>query len=410
VALLENVFDGLGRAGAPGRVVGARLDLVRSIGVGYALHELRNRRAAGAFASDGRRAGYVERWSDAAGRLGGSATDLSRGFVELRVGGRQVVVWNHWVPLDDIVTLKLALDKPLVHRILDANGLPVPEHAFFDVDDLAPALEFMAGRDGPFVVKPIDLQGGTATTSGVRTVAQLRRARLRARRLSRRLLIERQVAGDNYRLLFLDGRLLDVVRRLPPQLLGDGRSSVRELLVAENERRYRASGGARTWELVADLDTVFTLERQGLTPRSVPAAGEAVLVKTVVNANGPEFNESARDQMSDALVADAARAASLLGVRLAGVDVITPDCQGSLAASGGVILEVNATPGLHYHYETRNPEDGVPVLIPILQTLVGQDATDAPQAGHPSPSRGIPGQPLRPLDDDAARLTHPASS
>ena len=389
LALLEYLLDGVGRAGPVGRSVGPRLDLMRSIGVGYAWRERRNRQAARAFASDGRRAGYVERWSEAAHELGGSATDLARGFVEVRVGDRRVVVWNHWVPLDDIVTLKLALDKPLVHRVLHAEGLPVPKHQFFDVGDLKPALDFMAAHDGPCVVKPTDLQGGTVTTAGVGTAAQLRRARLRARRVAQRLLIEGQVAGDNYRLLFLDGRLLDVVRRDPPQLVGDGHSSVVDLLAAENTRRYRENGGARTWELVADLDTVFTLERQGMTPRSVPPAGAPVVVRTVVNANGREFNESVRDRVSDALVADAARAARLLGVRLAGVDVITPDCERSLADAGGVILEVNATPGLHYHYETRNPEHAVPVLIPILETLIGQDPADVPLArdslGHDAP-------------------------
>jgi cyanophycin synthetase len=378
MAFLTNTFDALGRAGAPGRVLAPRLDLVRSIGVRYALGEQR-RRLAARLPSDGRRAGYVERWFDAARQLGVEATDLSRGFVELRRGENRIVVWNHWVPLDDIVTLKLTLDKPLVHRILTAEGLPVPEHALFNVVDLAPALDFLARQDGPCVVKPVDRQGGTVTTSGIWTAAHLRRARLRARRLSQRLLIERQVPGDNYRLLFLDGELLDVVRRYPPRLVGDGRSSVRDLLAAENDRRYSIAGGRGTWDLVADLDTVLTLEQRGLTLGSVPAAGESVVVKTVVNSNGPEFNESVRDQVSDAFVADAARAASLLGVRLAGVDLISPDCRQPLAAAGGVVLEVNATPGLHYHYEIRNPDQGAPVLIPILRALFdGSARADQP--------------------------------
>ncbi len=372
MALVDNVFDALGRVGAPGAAVSPRLDLMRSIGVGYAVGEARHRRRATAVPPDGRRAGYVERWSDAARELGGSAVDLSRGFVEVGVGDRRAMVWNHWVGLDDIVTLKLALDKPLCHQILAAQGLPVPEHAFFETGDLSPAIAFLTAREGPCVVKPIDLQGGTVTTSGVRTVAQLRRARLRARRQSRRLLIERQVAGENYRMLFLDGELLDVVRRLPPELVGDGRRSIGELMAAENRRRYVAAGGQRTWELVADLDTVFTLQAQGLTPRSTPADGARVMVRTVVNANGPEFNESARDEVCDELIGEAARAASLLGVRLAGVDVITPDCRRSLGDAGGVILEVNATPGLHYHYETRNPDRAVPVLIPILRRLLDE--------------------------------------
>ncbi|MEA2385232.1 MAG: hypothetical protein QOH72_5203 [Solirubrobacteraceae bacterium] len=379
---LSFLLDTLGRAGAPGRHVAPRLDLLRSVGLGYAWREQRHRRAARAGEGDGRRAGYLERWSQAAAEVGADAADLSRGFVELRRGDTRVVVWNHWVPLDHIVTLKRALEKPLVHRTLAEAGLPVPDHALFDARDLAPALAFLRRHDGPCVVKPVDLEGGAATTSGVVTPAQLRRARLRARRMSHRLLIEREVAGDNYRFLFLDGVLLDVVRRLPPRVTGDGRSSIRELVATENRRRHAAAGGARTWELVADLDSVFTLERAGLTLGSVPAAGASVLLKTVVNANGPENNETVLHRVDGALVADAARAARAVGVRLAGVDIITPDCGRSLADAGGVVLEVNATPGLHYHYEVRNRDERVPVLAPILQALFAEArASTAPRNG-----------------------------
>ncbi len=378
MAPLTNVaLDALGRAGSPGRAVAPRLDLLRSIGLRYALREQRHRRAARSLPSDGRRAGYVERWSEAACQLGAEALDLSRGFVELNDGGNRVVVWNHWVPLDNVVTLKLTLDKLLVHRILTADGLPVPEHALFHADDLAPALEFLSRQAGPCVVKPVDREGGMVTTGGIEIPEHLRRARLRARRLSRTLLIERQIPGANYRFLFLDGQLLDVVRRDPPQLVGDGQSSVRDLFAAENERRYAAAGGAQTWDLVADLDTVLTLERFGLTLSSVPAAGESVVVKTVVNSNGPKFNQSVREEVSDALLADAARAVSLLGVRLAGVDLITPDLRQPLSEAGGVILEVNATPGLHYHYDVRDPARRVPVLVPILRALLEDSARAA---------------------------------
>lgn len=369
---LSTLLDALGRAGAPGREIAPRLDLVRSIGPAYAWREHRHRQAS--VPSDGYRAACLARWSDAAHQMGAQATDLSSGFVELRRGSARVVVWNHWVPLDDIVTMKRALEKPFVHQILVGAGLPVPEHRRFDADDIGPALEFLDRQDDACVVKPVDREGGALTTTGIRTHAHLRRARLRARRLSRRLLIERQVPGDNYRFLFLDGKLLDVIRRRPPQVHGDGRSTVRELVAAENRRRRAAAGGARTWELVADLDTVLTLEHAGLTLASVPEPGESVTLKTVINFNGPENNASVRHEIGERLVADVALAAELVGVRLAGIDVITPDPQRSLEDAGGVILEVNATPGLHYHYDISNPEHGVPVLVPILHELLSAAA------------------------------------
>ena len=67
-------------------------------------------------------------------------------------------------------------------------------------------------------------------------------------------------------------------------------------------------------------------------------------------------------------------AARAVGVRLAGVDLITPDASLPLDAAGGVILEVNATPGLQYHYEVRDPVRATPVMAPILEALLGGTA------------------------------------
>ena len=155
--------------------------------------------------------------------------------------------------------------------------------------------------------------------------AQLRRACLRAGRESRDLLVERQAPGDVLRILLYHGEPLDVLRRRPPTVVGDGRSTIAELIAAENDRRFAAAAGERPWVLRADLDCVFALEHAGLSLRSVPPAGERVAVKTAVSQNGPADNESILGETSDELLAEAALAARTLGVRLAGVDVITRD-------------------------------------------------------------------------------------
>lgn len=364
------LLDALGQAGELGKRIAPRLDLIRSTGPGYAWRLSRERLARSQLPGDSGRPGYLELWSDAARAVGAEVADLGRGFVELRKAGSRTIVWNHWVPLDDVVTMQLALDKRLVHQLLAGAGLPVPEHVSFDADDLSPALEFLERHDTPCVVKPVDMMGGSMITTGIRTPAQLRRARLRARRQNDRLMIERQVLGDNYRFLFLDGRLLDVIRRRPPCVVGDGRSTVGQLLAEENRRRFAAAKGGRPWLLTADLDAMFTLEAAGLGLRSVPPQGVPVVFKTVINANGARDNESVRHDVGPELVAEAARAAELVGVRLAGVDVITADHRRSLDEAGGVVLEVNATPGLHYHYEISNPDEGTAVLVPILGALL----------------------------------------
>jgi cyanophycin synthetase len=161
-----------------------------------------------------------------------------------------------------------------------------------------------------------------------------------------------------------------VVRRHPPTVTGDGETDIVDLIARENRHRLDAAPAGRRQLLKIDLEAVFTLEAAGLTLASVPAPGTRVPVKTVVSQNGPQDNESVRGAVSEALIRDAALAARVTGVRLAGIDLITPDVTVGLAEAGGAVLEVNSPPGLHYHYEIRNPDDGVPIATPILHRLL----------------------------------------
>jgi cyanophycin synthetase len=358
------------RSGRPARELAIRLDLLRAIGPAEAWRRKRDDAKLARRNGDGRRPGYTRIWTDAASEVGGEVIDHSRGFLEVRRGAVTARVWNNWVGLDDLVTWRLSLDKALVHDLLTGARLPVPEHQPFEARDVAPARAFLGSAGAPCVVKPMAGAGGSGTTSAVRTTSQLDRAVLRARRHGRKLLIERQVPGDVYRFLFLDGDLLDVIRRRPPRVRGDGRSSLAELIASENRRRFAAAGAERPWLLRVDLDAVLTLKSHGLALSSVPSEGDWVAVKTAVSQNGTHDNESVLGEVAPELVAEARTAAELLGIRLAGVDVITADPGTGLGESGGVILEVNATPGLHYHYQVGDRDRAVAVAVPILRRLL----------------------------------------
>jgi cyanophycin synthetase len=285
--------------------------------------------------------------------------------------------------LDDTVTVRAALDKRYAHQELRRRGLPTPEHCEIRSDDFAAAASFLRSSGTPLVVKPAaGTGGGLGTTAGVRAERQLGRAMLLARRRSKQILLERQIPGDVYRLLFLEGELLDVVRRLPPHVTGDGQSTIAELIRQENERRMAARGHRGMPLITMTLDCLFTLESAGLTLRSVPDAGRRVQVKTVTNQSGPDDNFTIGNSVSSELVADARLAAVALGVRLAGIDLITTDPSQALAETGGVVLEVNAGPGLHHHYHVADPENATRVCIPILARLLEASAAQFDPRGH----------------------------
>jgi cyanophycin synthetase len=220
------------------------------------------------------------------------------------------------------------------------------------------------------VVKPADGAGGGGVTCSVESADDLGRAWIAASRLASRILVERAVPGDEYRLLFLDGRLLDVVRRAPPSLTGDGRSTVGDLIAVENQRRLDDGGRSEVTRLLhVDLECELTLRSHQLSLGSVPGKDSAVTAKRAVSDNARSQNVTVRE-LSDDLVATAAVAAGETRLRLAGVDLVTPDPTRPLRDAGGVVLEVNGTPGLHYHYQVADREGATQVAVPILEALL----------------------------------------
>jgi len=332
------------------------------------------------FQGESREQWYADLWREAAAELSAGFTALPSGFGEVRLGDRLTRVYQQMVMLDDPVTLKLAGHKPIVHHLLAAAGLPVPAYREFRWNALAPAAAFLSEQQAPCVVKPAAGTGaGRGVTTHVRCTRDLALAAARAAAHGRRLVIERQVPGESYRLLYLDGVLLDAVRRRPPGVLGDGTSTVRALIARENGRRSGRAGRAVVDVIPVDLDCRLTLEAAGHSLRSVPAAGCRVVVRGVSNHGSEEDTEGVREELGSALIDQGARAAAALGVRLAGVDVITPDVAAPLEAAGGVVNEVNTTPGLHFHYQVRNPAARTRVAVAILRTLLELPAPAAPR-------------------------------
>jgi D-alanine-D-alanine ligase-like ATP-grasp enzyme len=353
------------------RDAAARLDLLLSTGPRYAwrlAHESRLLQGSGSDANDRVYAGI---WAEAAEAVGAEIEHLPSDVIELRLGASSTRVWRQWVMLDDVVTVRVALDRTLSHRLVSGAGLPVPTSRRAPVSDLSGVADMLDEPGALCVVKPATgTGGGRGTTAGVRTRAQLARAALLASRHDDEVLVERQARGDVYRFLFLDGELLDVVRRLPPTLTGDGHSSVRELIDAENRRRIDARGDAGLSLVTANLDAVFTLAAAGLDLGSVPESEARVQVKTVTNQSGPADNHTVREPVAPELVAEARSAAAAVGVRLAGVDLITPDLSAPLRAAGGVIIEVNGGPGLHHHYHVADRVGATRVAVPVLRRLL----------------------------------------
>jgi cyanophycin synthetase len=148
----------------------------------------------------------------------------------------------------------------------------------------------------------------------------------------------------------MDGKLIDSIIRFPPSVTGDGKSTVGDLIHRENAERLRL-GIKRSQGLITyGTDLHNTIAEQGLNIGSVVAIGRSVILKQAINENAVHENACATERLCTSIVQSARRAAELVGLRLAGVDVITRDASLPLDQTGGAIIEVNATPNLYIHY------------------------------------------------------------
>lgn len=312
-------------------------------------------------------------WRDAAETLGVDLTSEGGGSFRIGDGQRAVAVWKLNTPIDGPEVRASSLDKPAVAARLGELGIPRPVGIEFQAYEVRRAARFLAASDGPCVVKPAAGASGHGVTCAVETRTDLLRAVAAAAAFGSRLVIERQAAGDVYRLLFLDGVLLDVVRRRPPGVVGDGSSTVIQLITAENRRRIARRGFGGLTLIRPDLDCILALRRVGLRLSAVPPAGTRIDVKTS-NADGGDLDtETVHERPSDALVAEAAAACAAVGARLAGVDLATPDLGRDNRSAGGTVIEVNVPPGLQFHYLVADPARATHVAVPVLRTLLDYD-------------------------------------
>ncbi|MBA2240014.1 MAG: hypothetical protein H0W09_02020 [Solirubrobacterales bacterium] len=357
------------------RNVAAGLDLTRSTGARYAWQRWEEERRWKGAIVEARNSAYAGIWGEAAEQLGSGFRALGDGLFEFGDGSDLVLVRRGHAAIDSRAALDAAFDKPKHHALLGREGIPVPDHLEFAAQNADQAIGFLERAGSAVVVKPAAGTGaGSGVTSGITTAPELRRAVLRASRSASRLQVERQADGEEYRVLLLDGEVIDVVRRHRPRVRGDGRSTIAELVGAENHRRLAADGLERLRWLKVDLDCVLTLQRQGLRLSSVPARDTSVVLKQVVNQNAAAENETVHESLADELVAEVVAAARTVGIRLAGVDIVTSELGSSLARAGGVVLEVNADPGIHHHYAVADRSGATRVAVPILRTILREHA------------------------------------
>jgi cyanophycin synthetase len=242
----------------------------------------------------------------------------------------------------------IAQDKELTKRLLDAAGVPVPlGRAVADPDDAwAAAMEIGL----PVVLKPKDGNQGKGVTVNITTRDQLDSAYVAASEFRDDILVERYLPGNDFRLLVVGNKLVAAARRDPPQVIGDGVHTVRQLVDTVNLDPRRGNGHSTSLTKIRFDDIALgSLAKQGLKAESVPAKGQRVILRNNANLSTGGAATDVTDDVHPEVAARAITAAQMIGLDICGVDLVCDSVLQPIEALGGGIVEVNAAPGLRMH-------------------------------------------------------------
>ena len=265
------------------------------------------------------------------------------------------------------IAVELASDKDETNKILASLGLPVPRQEL--VDSQTDALKAARKLGGPVVLKPYNGNHGRGITINITADDDVRAAFAAAQEHSHSVIVETFVAGDDHRLLVVNGELIAATRRTPGHVVGDGRRSVAELVEVVNQDPRRGVGHEKVLtRIVIDREAGMMLERVGMTADSVPAAGDSVYLRSTANLSTGGTATDVTDIIHPDNRAMAERAVRAIGLDVGGVDFISTNIAESYKSVGGGICEVNAAPGFRMHIA---PSEGTPrdAAGPVIDML-----------------------------------------
>ena len=283
-------------------------------------------------------------------------------LVQLGHGARQRRIWTAETDRTSAIAEGIAHDKDLTKTLLASCGVPVPAGQVVD----SPAAAWEAAQDIglPVVVKPSDANHGRGVSLDLSEQADIEKAYGVADAEGSEVIVERFIRGDEHRLLVVGGKVVAAARGESLSVTGDGRQSVAQLIDSQLNSDPRRGDAEEfpleTIDLEKDGVMRLLLERQGLDGAAVPAKGRRVLVQRTGNVA-----IDCTDEVHPEVAHAAALAARVVGLDIAGIDLVAEDIGKPLQAQGGAIVEVNAGPGLLMHLK---PAEGAP--RPVGQAIV----------------------------------------
>jgi cyanophycin synthetase len=276
-------------------------------------------------------------------------------LVQLGYGVHQKRIQATTTANTNMIAVDIAGNKHATKTLLGDMGVPVPKgYRIRNEEELEDTLE----RVGfPAVIKPLDGNHGKGATVGIRSLEEGLVAWEKAKEYSRWIIVEQQLEGSDFRALVVNNRLIAVAERVPAHIVGDGKQTIQQLIEQTNADPRRGYGHENVLtQIDIDNQTVRCIRKAGYELDSVLTKDEKLFLKTTANISTGGTAIDVTDEVHPENVFLFERIARIIGLDVAGIDVIAPNVSEPLRQSGGGIIEVNAAPGFRMHLA---PSEGI---------------------------------------------------
>lgn len=271
------------------------------------------------------------------------------------------------------ISIDMASDKQYTKALLHRAYIDVPEgETATTVEQLLETIEWLGY---PVAIKPLDASQGRGITTNIRTEKDAIAAFGIAQAFSKKVIVERFIEGDDYRLLVVNNKLVAAAKRTPASVTGDGKLTIRQLVEEANRDPRRGNGHANVLTKIDfDAKSEELLARKQLTADSVPERGEIIYLKATANLSTGGTSADVTDIVHPDNIRLAERVSRIINLDVCGIDVVAKDIAQPLRGGNGCIIEVNACPGLRMHME---PTVGIRrnVAEPIVSMLFPEGET-----------------------------------
>lgn len=254
------------------------------------------------------------------------------------------------------IAVDLAGDKEDTKFLLEQAEIPVPKGDIIRSEEgLKDTIRWIKY---PIVIKPVDGNHGRGITADINNWEDALEGFKRAKEISSRVIVERYIVGEDYRLLVIDYKLVAAAKRTPAGITGDGKHSIQELIDIVNSDPRRGYGHEKVLtQITVDNMTKTIIKDAGMTLKTVLSEGEWMGLKDTANLSTGGTSTDVTDIVHPYNVFMAERIARIIGLDICGIDIMTTDISTPLPETGGAVLEVNAGPGFRMHLA---PSEGLP--------------------------------------------------